>query len=537
VTAALPPAHSPARPTVAWVRLGLAPALVFIVACLDRGYQTEVWQHLARGRLIAETREVVSVDRFTFTVPGRPMRDNNWLSQVLYYKLFSAGGIELLQVVNALALAAATAVAVGLCRRASGSSKLAAAGGVLLFLGMWQTFLIRPQSFSLLLFVLLLGVLEASRRDRRWLVLPPLMMALWANLHGGFAIGLLLIGAFTAGTGLEWLATLTRKHRRIATEAARDPWDDVRATPDDRRGFYAVLSISACLGFSILATLLNPYGLDVYRYAADLSKLGLERGIEEWLPPGPDLWVSRAFYASVLLLVAAILASKRRLGYADACIIFCFLPPALIAVRMVPWWLLATMPILVRLAGGVRVRPARPAERPTFGAAAALGALAVVVVVSTPWLDRINPVMGTIRPATRAEASVGDVAGRLLANRGVDRRVFARFEWGNYLCWAGGAQNQVFMEGHVELYPDALWEEYLTISAGGAGWSRALDRYGVDTLLLEDAYHRQLIRRVRESSAWVEIARSGNALAFERRPGTGFADGQEELQRGAADGR
>ncbi len=72
---------------------------------------------------------------------------------------------------------------------------------MLVFLGLWQTLLIRPQSFSLLLFVLLHAVLTHADQDRRLLVIPPLMMALWANLHGGFAIGLLLIGAFAAAAG------------------------------------------------------------------------------------------------------------------------------------------------------------------------------------------------------------------------------------------------------------------------------------------------------------------------------------------------
>src|SRR5215218_4076960 len=78
-------------PTLSTGRPLLAPALVFVVACLDRGYQTELYQHLARGRLIAREASIVSADRFTFTVPGRPLRDNNWLSQLLYHALHSLG--------------------------------------------------------------------------------------------------------------------------------------------------------------------------------------------------------------------------------------------------------------------------------------------------------------------------------------------------------------------------------------------------------------------------------------------------------------
>src|SRR5689334_16856075 len=135
------------------VRLVLAPALVFIAASLDRGYQTDLWQHLARGRLIATEHAIVSADRFTYTVPGRPFVDNNWLAQLLYYGVDRLGGLRALQFLNAAVLAGAFALLVRLCRKTSGSTGAAAAAGVVAFFGLWQTLLIRPQSFSMLLFV------------------------------------------------------------------------------------------------------------------------------------------------------------------------------------------------------------------------------------------------------------------------------------------------------------------------------------------------------------------------------------------------
>src|SRR5439155_6397621 len=144
----MPPWVRARLPTIDIVRLALAPALVLIVTGLDRGYQTELWQHLARGRLIAREGTIVSADRFTFTVPGRALRDNNWLSQLLYHGLYSLGGLELVQFVNSLTLAAAVALLVRLCRKDSGSTRVAGAVGAVAFLGLWQTLLIRPQSFS-----------------------------------------------------------------------------------------------------------------------------------------------------------------------------------------------------------------------------------------------------------------------------------------------------------------------------------------------------------------------------------------------------
>src|SRR5947208_3356777 len=88
-------------PTDAWVRALLAPALVFIACGIDRNYQTDLWHHLARGRVIATEGHLLDHDRFTYTIPGESFQDVSWLSQLAFYGLDRAGGLNLLQAVNA----------------------------------------------------------------------------------------------------------------------------------------------------------------------------------------------------------------------------------------------------------------------------------------------------------------------------------------------------------------------------------------------------------------------------------------------------
>src|SRR5262249_50739427 len=151
--------------------------------------------------------QLVNQDIFTYTVPGKPFQDPNWLTQLFYFGLYEHGGLALVQFVNSLVLAAMIGVLVALCYPASRSLLLASAVGVFTFFGLWQLLIIRPQTFSLLLFVLLYGVLELADR-RRWLLLAaPPILALWANLHGGFPIGLVLVGAFFLAAAWEaWWA-------------------------------------------------------------------------------------------------------------------------------------------------------------------------------------------------------------------------------------------------------------------------------------------------------------------------------------------
>src|SRR5438105_11323009 len=106
-------------PTDRWCRALLAPVIVFVATAMDRQYLTDFWHHLARGRAIAEQGRMINNDLFTFTVADQPFQDNNWLTQLLYYRLYQQGGLNLVVFVNSLVLAAVFGVLTWLCSRAS----------------------------------------------------------------------------------------------------------------------------------------------------------------------------------------------------------------------------------------------------------------------------------------------------------------------------------------------------------------------------------------------------------------------------------
>ena len=137
-------------PTSTIVRWLFVPALVFICMMANYGYLTDFWHHLARGRAIVEDGQLLNEDRFTFTVAGTGFQDVNWLTQVIYYRLYELGGLGLVQAVNALTLAATLALLVSMCQRLSGSLPVSVGIGIFVFIGLWQVLTIRPQTFSFL---------------------------------------------------------------------------------------------------------------------------------------------------------------------------------------------------------------------------------------------------------------------------------------------------------------------------------------------------------------------------------------------------
>ncbi|MCI0739568.1 MAG: hypothetical protein L0Y72_11025 [Gemmataceae bacterium] len=500
----MPALHNRLLPTDAWVRLALVPILIFVAQASDRSYLADFWHHLARGREIAQDGRLLDHDVFTFTVSGQEFQDVNWLSQVIYFRLFEIGGLGLVQVVNALFLAGTFALLIGLCWRLSGALPAALAGGLVAFLGMWQVLTLRPQTFSLFLFVLLWIVLEKARSKPVWLLVPPVLLALWANLHGAFPAGLILVGGYWAAELFSYMSN------RTGTESY---------PTGDKAYFW---QLTACLAACVLATLANPYGWHIYQYVGLTSNRATQRRIDEWLPPSLDEWIGIAFFLSLPLVAGLVyVAWKRgmyRPNWRDVIFGAVFLFLAARSVRMVAWWLFFIAPLvsilLARLLPKLADKPEQ--HEPNRGAAWSFAALTLIAVTALPGLQRYNPLFA-LRPQERVEGDLEALEAHLRTHV-PQGRVFSRFEWGEYLSWSAWPDYKVFMDGRIEIYPDPVWQEYADITLGKERWQRILEQYRVDALILDEDYHAQtgLLPLVLRSPHWQRVAQSRNALLFVR---------------------
>lgn len=121
------------------------------------------------------------------------------------------------------------------------------------------------------------------------------ILALWANLHGAFPIGLYLIGVF-------FLAALWD-----AVVGAGWPFDFQKLLRDRR-----ARDLGICLVVSLLATGINPYGYTLFSYVDHTASSAAERNINEWVAPPLQMLIGKIWVASMLLVVVALVLPGRR---------------------------------------------------------------------------------------------------------------------------------------------------------------------------------------------------------------------------------
>ena len=152
--------------------------------------------------------------------------------------------------------------------------------------------LARPHLFTLLFLVLFYAALERVSEGRTrilgvpYLAIFPAVTVLWTNLHGGFFVGILMIGAYGAGELLSLLFSTVPEERRSG-------WAR-------RRAYF--LSALGCLA----ASLINPYTWHLHVHMAKyLRDPWNSQHIMEFL--SPSFHHPAAFFFEVMLVLAAAL--------------------------------------------------------------------------------------------------------------------------------------------------------------------------------------------------------------------------------------
>src|SRR4051812_49569990 len=201
------PVRRPAASQLAeslWRPLAFVACLTAITAAgllyANRELAGDLFWLLAAGRHV-DVHGVTATDPFLTIAHGGHWYNQQWLSEWLIFRLQQLGGLQLVSLAYALLVAGALVPLAWACRRRKLARTLVA---WVLFSGA-AVCVLQPRAagFSLLAFALVLAIVQGSQR-RRWLLLalPPLF-ALWANLHGAFAAGVLLLGLLAMAAAIE----------------------------------------------------------------------------------------------------------------------------------------------------------------------------------------------------------------------------------------------------------------------------------------------------------------------------------------------
>jgi hypothetical protein len=194
---------------------GVLIALILLFAYLVASfpaYNSDLFMHLASGRLLAQGQYQLGVDPFAFTTQGVYWVNHSWLYDLLTYWLFllpTIGG-ALLVVLKALLVMALAEVMLRTARNPGQSLWIPASSVGLAVLALSPRLFLQPICLSYFFLGLTLWLLRRPRQRAvgatpsfRGFWMIPLLCLLWVNLDDWFFLGPLTVGLYLLGEFLQ----------------------------------------------------------------------------------------------------------------------------------------------------------------------------------------------------------------------------------------------------------------------------------------------------------------------------------------------
>ena len=465
-------------------------------------WHTDLWGHLSYGRRIWQSGTLPSTEPLMPLSAGVPFIDTAWLSQLIGYGAISSLGVTAMQFLYAASITVCLGLLLWRFHQRSQSAVISLAGLALFAWADWQQLLIvRPQLAGLLCFVALLMLLTSRRWHPATFVLVPLLFALWANLHGSFPVGLLMLGCFCAGRAIDVL----RRTRSIRM-AVFDRW---------LRRYFLLAELAA------VGTLLTPYRLALYTGVFSVVGSKNLADLVEWDPLTLRMAQGRAAAIVCLVLVLLYRFSPRRVSAVEALLLATLGAGALWTSRLILWWVPVASYYLVLHGAAVWRRTQwgqsakEPSPRSSKWSIVAIG-LAWVFFGFTPFGLRF---LHSKEPPLERSLSAGTPVGAVeyLRENPPKGQIFNTYEWGDYLLWAGPDNLQVFAASHAHLIPRTVWQSYMGVIELKSNWERTLDVYGVNTIVLDTQKRGSLIGRLKRSEEWRTAYEDDQSFVFVRR--------------------
>jgi hypothetical protein len=464
--------------------LGLAAVAIFLFALSAFSPRVlgdgDTWSHVATGEWIIAHDAAPRVDPFSHSMPGAPWIAHEWLSEVLLALAFRLGGWS--GVVLATGAAAAiAALIVGLtAARELRGAPLVALVAVSLSLAT-ENLLARPHVLALpIAAAWSAGLIVARDRGRP----PPLglaaLMTVWANMHGGFIFGLLLIVPF-------------------ALEAVTEAPTEARFAV--ARG-WATFALAA-----LAAALINPYGLDALIFPFRLMAVENLSRIGEWRPQ--DFSHLGTMELALLTLLGVTLTRPFAMPPIRAALLVALVALALEHSRhQVLLAILAPMLLVRPIAAAFSAAPrgderrgvARIALPATLAAALAIGAARLIAPI-----ERTD---GAAAPISALSAVPPELRGKPVLND---------YAFGGYLIFE---RVRPFIDARVELYGDPMLSLYDRLQKGDRdAVEDTLKRYDIAwTILAPDS---RIVAILDREPGWRRIHADAVAVVQARDPAVG----------------
>jgi len=439
--------------------------LVFIIGFLPVRDPDFGW-HYRCGEQFLTTGQLCLSNNFSYFLPDYKSFYTGHLYDILLALAYNQGGFQLISIIAAAILALSAYLFL----------KLVNENNIIGIFGFFITFFLsnnvfylglRPQILSYLLFLLVLLILK--RQNKKEFFMIPALFIFCTNFHIGFFIGLVPLFFYVL-------------HKRN-------------------------LSSAVVFLLSLFSTLINPFGILVYKEIFNHALSPLNLMIAEWVRP--VFWQMILIICLGLSALIKILVTKPLSLFGLLLVLF-FSLLGLLAQRNFPYFYAVFFYIILRDVK-FNLNHLHSLAAPLLAGIiifVAIIGLPKTIESNTSWQTHCDYGAGVSSYPCQAIQKYPQLSGN----------VFANYEWGGFLIWKKPGI-KVFVDGRMPAWKDendnSPYQVYLEIMQAKNNWNEKLKIIKTDYLLIAGGTFLDLkLQKDPKKYGWVEKYRDNISVIY-----------------------
>ncbi|HDO26110.1 MAG TPA: hypothetical protein ENG95_05675, partial [Nitrospirae bacterium] len=287
--------------------------------------------HIKTGEYIYVNKTIPQEDPFSYAedkIPfiGKFILSQYWLAQILFYLIYSYFGTLGLVLLGAATFTGITLLLWRVLKDTGFYLSLFLTGGFAMI--MLQDFLaVRPQMFTFLFTAVTIFLIERykEQKSKKYLAWLPLLMLVWANMHGGFIFGVVVIFIYLF---TEYI-TLFLKNKSIKPPSEPFSKEQIQ--------YFSIICI-----VSIALSLINPNTYEAFLYALTSHSQDLFSRIAEYQTPFSALKMGTAtvmltrYLICIFIMVILLIIFIKRREITPVLLILFSMPLTFMSIRYIP---------------------------------------------------------------------------------------------------------------------------------------------------------------------------------------------------------
>ncbi len=453
-------------------------------------------------------KTIFDKDIYTYTLYGQRYINHAWLTDIIFYLLFSAfgpPGIVLLR--TAIVLTIFTLL---LLISLNIGSDLAWSAMFLVpvILISQGRFIERPHLMSYFFFSIFLYILFTTNKgQRKRLLILPALMVVWCNSHAGFIMGVFLVGAFFAEKALKSLLSMV--------------FDTIQYTREDKE---ALQQYGIIFGLTLLAAFINPHPIAIFEMLTESEqKRLLMKNTTEWFSPFNPFFKGSDFFYYYKIWIAVVIGSfilnVKRIRFSHLVIATLTLAQSLSVHRFRVEFSLGTFPIVIYNLKGIKDYIMNPflSRLSVSKARAVFVASTVLAVFLTAQMIYSNK--ERIKIGFGIEDRYPGAAMDFMDKHNIDGITFNSICFGGYILWRAYPERRVYIDGRN--FDAPLYRDYLDCQFEWNKMVEIIEKYNVDNILLRYPLQKETgnenhHRMIMDSRQWGLVYFDDDALLYLR---------------------